>query len=171
MPAGQPTVEIYALTEPDSGEIRYVGKAVCALQRFKSHLRDARRRNTPVYRWIRALLSDGTVPCLVVLEICEAERWKEREINVIEDYRTKYPRLLNVAFGGDEPFCSTEVRVINARKVVILRTNTPEKAETYRLKRTLGQLLKNGYCNEETKAKMRLAAHLRPEVFGAWAAI
>jgi len=43
---------IYALTDPSTGEVRYIGKANDPSARLKSHLMDSRRRNTPVYRWI-----------------------------------------------------------------------------------------------------------------------
>jgi hypothetical protein len=49
------TAEIYGLLDPRDGKLRYIGKAVCAAKRLKSHLRDARKRDTPVYRWINEL--------------------------------------------------------------------------------------------------------------------
>lgn len=55
-------VDIYALCDPDTGDVRYIGKANCAQLRLKSHLRDARIRKTPVYCWINELLAKGLCP-------------------------------------------------------------------------------------------------------------
>ena len=38
-------IAIYALREPDTGEIRYIGKATDAMARFKSHMRDRQKFN------------------------------------------------------------------------------------------------------------------------------
>src|ERR1700753_3270619 len=102
------TVEIYALRDPETNEIRYIGKANNSQARLKSHLRDARTRRTPVYSWINSLLRRGLSPDMIVLETCGPDVWKEREIALIAQYRAASSRLLNVADGGDEPFCPIE---------------------------------------------------------------
>lgn len=44
--------EIYALHCPDSGEIRYIGKARDSESRLKTHIRDSVSGTTPVRCWI-----------------------------------------------------------------------------------------------------------------------
>ena len=61
------SVAVYALTNPRTGGVHYIGKANCPHARLKSHLRDSRRRDTTVYRWIRKLAADNTQPCITVL--------------------------------------------------------------------------------------------------------
>lgn len=163
-------VEIYGLHDPRTGELRYIGKANDVGKRFKDHLRETRRR-TPLYDWIKMLRGLGLVPRMEVLECCGVGAWQEAEIRAIADARAAGIRLLNVAEGGNEPFCSTEIRAENGRKSVAARTSTPLKARVYQLKRHIGQLLKAGYVNEATKAKLRLAAGKRPELFGAWSSL
>jgi|SRR5215217_2940168 len=108
------TAEIYALIGPHDGAVRYIGKANDSAKRLKSHLRDARRRKTPVYDWINMLAKSGMRPTFRVLEI--ADDWVEAERRLIAEARSRGERLLNVADGGDEPFCSPEVRAANGRK-------------------------------------------------------
>jgi hypothetical protein len=165
------TVEIYALTDPDTAAIRYIGKANNSAKRLKSHLRDARRRDTPLYRWIRELLVEGRVPGVIVLNSGSEGTWKAREREAIADARANGTDLLNVADGGDQPFCSYEVRSENGRRVASLRTRTPRQARIYALKRNLGQALKRGILSESNKTKMRLAAQKAPHIFGEWARI
>ena len=149
--------EIYALTDPD-GSVRYIGKAKNARARLKGHMLDAKRRNTPVYCWIRKLAANGHAPGLVVLESCVD--WQEAEKRLISLYRSNGCRLLNVAEGGDQPFCPTDVRAANGRANAKSRDQ-----RLWALKRSLGDALKRGHVSELTKEKMRS----RPDVFGQFA--
>ena len=118
MSTREPKVEqvaIYALCCPDSGSVRYIGKANNAQARYKSHLTASKSRKTPVYCWIRKLATDGKAPVMQVLELVESD-WQEAERRLIAEYRIK-GKLLNVAEGGDEPFCPTSVRVANSKKM------------------------------------------------------
>jgi len=106
--------EIYSLRHPDTGEIRYIGKAANTYKRLKSHLRDSSRRNTPVYCWMRSL---GKPPHAIVEAVAIGPDWQSLEKQVITQYKADGARLLNVAEGGDEPFCSREVRHRNGVKL------------------------------------------------------
>lgn len=110
---------IYALTDPQSGEIRYIGKANDPQKRLAGHLRDAARRRTPVYDWILSLRKNGLAPGIVVLR--QVSDWKTAEREEIAKYRAAGVRLLNLADGGDEPACSVETRQANGRKVAASR--------------------------------------------------
>lgn len=160
-------VEIYALTDPDSGETRYIGKANDARKRFKGHLSETRRK-TPVYCWIQALRLEGKTPGLTVIEICNADDWQEVEKTSIRIARREGARLLNIAEGGDEPYCSKEVRAANGRKNAKARVDTPFKAYVWKLKRDLSQLIRQGYCDNETREMIRQAARKRPDLFGCF---
>lgn len=123
---------IYALCHPSTGEIRYIGKAASPGSRLKSHLRDAKRRTAPVYRWINKLARAGLAPVMRVL--AWTDDWRTEERLLIAQHRAHGARLLNVADGGDEPACSREVRAANGRKVAAMR----DKA-IWQYRRNLGQ--------------------------------
>ncbi|WP_133255484.1 GIY-YIG nuclease family protein [Phenylobacterium soli] len=108
---------IYGLTDPVTGELRYIGKANDATQRFGSHLRDMDRRRTPLYDWMKKLRASGRSPALVIIEECAGD-WREAERRLISEARARGARLLNVADGGDEPYCPPEVRSENGRRAV-----------------------------------------------------
>jgi len=160
-------VEIYALIDPRTGDTRYIGKANNSEKRFKSHLRDSRRRKTPVYCWIQSLSKEGLMPRLVVLEFCNSSNWQETEKRIIAEYR-KTHSLLNLADGGDEPFCSKEQRAANGRMAAIKRDRTPEMARIFRLKCMVCRALKQGYGSAEVRAKLRSAAIRRPDLFACF---
>ena len=108
--------EIYGLYDPNTNELRYIGKANDSKKRLASHLRDARRRDYPVYRWINKLLSKNQLPIMKVLLVTDSESWREDEKRIIKENRESGVKLLNVAEGGDEPYCSRETRAANGKK-------------------------------------------------------
>jgi len=185
MPAGRPTkysdeydaVDLYVLRCPRSGEIRYAGKANNAEQRLKSHLRDAHRRNTPVYCWIRALLADGLTPKIEVVSRSSIESWQLEEKLLIAELRAAGARLLNLAEGGEQPYMTAAQRAENGKKAAVARTSNPSAKRIYELKRAMGQYLRwsktNKYASQEKRdaicAKLRFAARLNPRLFGVWA--
>lgn len=114
MAGGLRVSTIYGLTDPRDGAIRYIGKANNAKKRLAGHLRDSRRRRTPVYAWINKLRALGMAPGLVEMAQCEGDDWKDQERRLIAEHRPS-GRLLNVAEGGDEPHCPVEVRRENGR--------------------------------------------------------
>lgn len=158
--------EIYGLFDPATDELRYIGKANDSAKRLASHLRDSRRRDTPVYRWIRKLADAGAVPVLRVLE--STDDWRTSEICLIAEARARGERLLNVADGGDEPACPTEVRAENGRKNAAAIHGDPKRRRIWELKRALGEAVRDGYANNGTRQKMREAAMRCPEIFGEW---
>jgi len=108
-------VEIYSLSCPLTLEVKYIGKANNSLKRLKSHIRDSRTRNTPVYQWFNILSKEGKIPILNVICITNLEEWGNIEKSLIADYKSIGCDLLNVALGGKEPFCSKEQRAINGK--------------------------------------------------------
>lgn len=113
--------QIYGLTCPATGEVMYVGKADDHQARLKSHLRDAIRRSTPVYVWIRGLIDSGTRPGIVHLCDSIGDRWQDLERQIIAQYTSDGFKLLNVAAGGNEPFCPKTVRRANGSAVAASR--------------------------------------------------
>lgn len=71
--------EIYALKDPDTGEVRYIGKANCHKKRLKSHVRDSHRRSTPVCNWVAKLVMENKIPLIEVLAIVEDDQWEKEE--------------------------------------------------------------------------------------------
>ena len=97
---GRPS--IYALCDPWTGELRYIGKASSPSARLATHIRDSRRSNRPVCAWVAKCLSEGKVPEMIVLaENCED--WQRKEKHLISRARELGHRILNLADGGDSP--------------------------------------------------------------------
>tara|TARA_R110002051_G_scaffold22502_2_gene58162 strand:+ start:2618 stop:3172 length:555 start_codon:yes stop_codon:yes gene_type:complete len=165
------TVAIYALTDPRTGADRYIGKANDAARRFKGHLRDARRRDTPVYRWIRKLDREGLIPGMRMVAKCEPQNWQRLEALLIEQARRRGAALLNVAAGGDEPFCPTEVRAANGRANARTIHSDPIRKAAWTLKRNVGEALKDGLISNKSRAALRQLANDPCDLFASFASI
>ena len=94
-------IEIYGLYDPETLELRYVGKAKDSQKRLKTHILD-RGRNRPVCRWVNSVVESGKIPVLKVLEVVPDDQWEQAERRLIAEHR-KTAKLLNLADGGAMP--------------------------------------------------------------------
>jgi hypothetical protein len=95
---------VYGLCEPDTGELRYVGKSVVSPEgRLRSHVNRARRGlDDHKSAWIRMLIDYGLEPELVILEDGVSEdELNERECTWIAAMKRAGCRLTNITGGGD----------------------------------------------------------------------
>lgn len=105
-------VYIYALCEPDTSEIRYIGKTKNLQRRFRGHLSDSvRLKNYKLYSWIAGLREHGKRPLMIVIEEVSEEDWRDRERFHIKESRDKFgDRILNVLDGGNCVAFTEEIR-------------------------------------------------------------
>jgi hypothetical protein len=73
-----PTTFIYALCDPRTLEVRYVGKSNNPYERYCQHL--VEKGNTHKCFWISTLLKVCLNPILQILEQCDISEWEKREI-------------------------------------------------------------------------------------------
>jgi predicted GIY-YIG superfamily endonuclease len=108
---------IYALADPNSWEVRYIGKTDDLNQRYYRHLHLT--GNTHKENWLRALIRRNVRPLMIVLECLDKEPWQEREKFWIGYYREQGHHLTNATAGGDgmcNPNSETRRKLSNARK-------------------------------------------------------
>jgi hypothetical protein len=93
---------IYALIDPISLEVRYVGKADNPHSRYLAHLREL-TATTHKICWLKSLIKQNLKPILQILEQCGKERkfWKPRETDWIAFYKKIGCDLTNSTNGGD----------------------------------------------------------------------
>jgi hypothetical protein len=95
-------VFIYGLTDPRTGQLRYVGRTIRELRaRLNNHIASAREASDRhVNCWIRGLLASGLKPEMILLEEAGAATWEEAETFWIEYWRWLGADLTNLAIGG-----------------------------------------------------------------------
>lgn len=148
----EPKVLIYALKEPDTGEVRYVGltrdlKARLARYRHKAH-------NKHLQNWIAKLLQQGKFPSVETLAKVTEGDAGHAEREWIRRYRLADARLLNFTDGGESQYSmAAEVR----RKIRQHRLDWwREHRDTYLMPKTQREAISRG-----NKGKR----HGRPEQF------
>jgi hypothetical protein len=96
-------IAIYALTDPNTGCVRYVGKSKDLDYRVRyGHLgSELRKASLHKSRWLRKLASVGLKPTVEVLEWADEAEWQERERHWIAHYRALGAPLTNMTDGGD----------------------------------------------------------------------
>lgn len=110
---------IYGLCCPVSGGIRYIGKSIAPVRRFKAHIYLSRRRRTHRDCWIDNLICKGLKPELVILrKLAADEDWAAAERRAIAEARLSGARLTNLTDGGEGAPLTPEGRV---KKVAAMR--------------------------------------------------
>jgi predicted GIY-YIG superfamily endonuclease len=95
---------LYALLDPRSGAIRYVGVSANVLQRYEQHCEPPRGRRRRTYKehWIASLAKRGLAPKIEVLgEFPSAPRAAMAEVLLIKQLRELGFRLTNTTAGGE----------------------------------------------------------------------
>jgi predicted GIY-YIG superfamily endonuclease len=92
---------IYALVDPRTGEMRYVGKANDIDQRVRAHRQSSRYGETRRTQWLRELYAEGLEPVMMPLEAVSSESWRSAEQRWIAGYRSQGFDLVNHTIGGD----------------------------------------------------------------------
>ena len=92
-------VSIYALIDPRSDEIRYIGKSVDPDMRYQQHLNESAVNNGKI-AWIEELQNEGHKPLLEILELTTENEWAERERWWIKRGLEFGWNLLNIKSGG-----------------------------------------------------------------------
>jgi hypothetical protein len=94
------TTFIYALHDPITGAVRYVGKADNPKRRFNAHIW-GEKYNFYRCRWIAKLKRQGLKPGLSILKEVSKDNWQFWEKTFIKLYRARGCKLVNLTDGGD----------------------------------------------------------------------
>jgi hypothetical protein len=144
--------KIYKLQDPDSLEVRYVGKTVHSLdRRLTSHMKP----NPTTYsgKWVNSLLAQGKKPLITLIEEV-GDEWPERERYWIGFYRDQGSRLTNLAEGGLGPsgFAHSDAAKLAISEALRKRARKPETAAK------IAESLRGHSVSDDAREKIRLAA-------------
>jgi hypothetical protein len=156
---------IYALTDPRTNLIRYVGKTIKPVrERLAVHLYYARKgAHTGCARWLKGLQDNGLLPEVIILQVVN-EDWAAAERHWIAKLRAQGSPLLNHTAGGDglNEYRHTPEAIANMRVAQALRFSTKSnplkgrtRSEEIRLKCSLAQ--KGREISEEHRERISKA--------------
>lgn len=115
-----PPVYIYALKDPDTQAVRYVGKSIDPANRLRFHRSNLRRGCAPVQRWCVALRALGKTPLLELLETVQYGSGKEEEAAWIQHYQNAGAVLLNrysLSQGGEPNLCGSAPSLVASKRI------------------------------------------------------
>lgn len=94
---------IYALMDPITKRIRYIGKTNNLKRRIKDHIKDCDKIGfwTPKNKWLMQLKANNLKPIIKPLLETTKEKSNEDEIRYIAKYKKILPDLTNDTDGGD----------------------------------------------------------------------
>lgn len=87
-------VAIYAILEPETRRIRYVGSTLNVRERMRLHWNQRDHRKTPLAAWLRSL--DAMPGHQILQEVCKESRWDAEEYWTRLLMQFSYLDLLNV---------------------------------------------------------------------------
>lgn len=93
---------IYSLSDPNTGEIRYIGKADDLKIRFNKHKCDSELKpKTHKNNWIESLKKNGLLPVIELIETVPKNNWAFYETQYILIFRSFGANLVNATSGGE----------------------------------------------------------------------
>lgn len=97
------TTFLYALCQPLTGEIRYIGKSDKPKDRLQKHIHFALHKKPKFHTadWIRSLAANGQKPQLLILGEVPSDSWEDWERSTIAAARACGMDLTNTTDGGD----------------------------------------------------------------------
>jgi len=94
---------IYSLSDPFTGEIRYIGKANRLGSRLSTHITEAKknRNSRKKGKWTRSLLEKGVKPLIEIIDKVSVSEWQYWEVYWISQFKAWGFDLLNETEGGE----------------------------------------------------------------------
>ena len=154
---------IYALCDPDTAMVRYVGKSDNPEKRLRGHFYE--KSKTHKTNWINTLKKQNKKPVLKIIEEVDRSAWEASEIKWIAYYRNLSGNLTNTTDGGDYLVHTPEIcRKISESKMGHIVTeetrkkiSLAKKNPSIEYRKKLSEALKGRKLSSETRKKMSQA--------------
>lgn len=120
------TTNIYVLIDPETNEVRYVGKANNVSQRYKAHLNRARDHQTHKRNWLNTLRIKKLKPIIKVIGIVPIKEWVYWENYWIKYYKEQGCDLTNNTLGGDGATFANQTSFKKGHKIWLGKNHSNE---------------------------------------------
>jgi group I intron endonuclease len=93
---------IYTLSDPITGEVRYVGKTNSTKRRLYAHIKESSgTKKSHKINWIKSLLVNKSKPKITVIDTVSVSEWQFWETFWIEQFKQWGCKLTNLTLGGE----------------------------------------------------------------------
>lgn len=154
-----PLTQIYTLSDPRTGDIRYVGKTRDAKARIRNHLN--KREHNHKGNWIESLRKLNLEPVVTFIDEVATEEWSFWEQHWIQVFRGWGFNLTNMnAGGGEHAYFTPELKAKHkASFTEEVRQDMREKADAHwsdpNIKSRHGTACREAMQRPDIKAKMQ----------------
>jgi group I intron endonuclease len=99
---------IYTLTDPNTKQVRYVGKTGDIKTRFERHINESKNSTLSHKKaWVNSLLNKNKEPIIEVIDVVDINEWQFWETYWISQFKTWGFYLTNMTHGGDGFSCGS----------------------------------------------------------------
>lgn len=151
---------IYALCEPGTRTVRYIGLTYDVNMRLQQHVTDTIKQRTYTGRWLAGIVKGGQAPGLIILSEVSHEEGTTEETRFIRNARMLGMKLTNATDGGEGVINpSAETRQKESQSKKLMYAQHPELREKFI------QRMKRCWRDPEFRAKRKktLLANQTPE--------
>jgi len=122
---------VYAIVDPVSNQIRYIGQTVNFSKRKSGHCRTAitHRSKARVYIWLRSLYNKSIEPEFLILEECSVEMLDELEIFYMNYFKMLGCNLVNTTEGGKSRRGFTHSKETKEKLSIAMKGNSWNKGK------------------------------------------
>jgi hypothetical protein len=93
---------IYTLEDPDTNEIKYIGKTVKPLKtRLTNHIYSCKKETNHRTNWIKSIIKKGKKPIIKMIDFCSWEKSQKLETYWINKFKNEGANLVNLTNGGE----------------------------------------------------------------------
>jgi hypothetical protein len=150
---------IYALSDPRTTEIRYIGKSSSGLKRARAHLQPSRikKTRTKCGNWIKSLIKLNLKPTIEEVEIHQNhDDLIQAEIFYVSYFRSLGFNLTNHTTGGEgTPGHKQSFEQVEKRRIAKIGSKHTEETKKKMALAHIGRIYCP--CSEETKKKISIA--------------
>lgn len=143
-------IYIYTLSDPETKEIRYVGKTNNLKSRYNNHI--SHNIKTHCCNWIKSLKKRNLLPIMEVIEKANDDNWVERE----QFWISQFNNLTNQTIGG-EGLCgikaSDETKELMSKNRIGKFTNKLSEEDVLEIRK----LLLEGYSTSNLAKKYNVS--------------
>lgn len=150
-------IYIYGLVDPETNQLRYIGKSKNPESRYRKHLQDSKKKITYKDKWIYHVLFKQKKPELIILDFTLNDDWEEIEKFYIAYFKFIGAKLTNLTEGGDNP-PSAKGRVWTAEQLKRISENNKGKKRSEETKKNIS-LSKKGKPLPHLNGKERSLSH------------
>lgn len=151
---------IYLLIDPETRQVRYVGKSNDISKRYLGTWKISSKEGKYKVNWVKSLLSKGLKPEIEIVDEVNESEWQFWEKHYISLYKSWGFKLTNSTEGGEGigkgyKMPPRSLEHMNNIKLSKINNNTWRKPHSQETKNKIGKSSLGRIPSEETKAKRK----------------